>query len=223
MRFAYAPDAGVASLVIAGELYTHLYHSRRTKLEKKLFFRNLNDSYLYTYEQTNISRKHAELRLCTRVDMPVLPNREIHIIWAIIESKTIEKTLPYLNQIGVGKITFFYANRSQKNEKISIERLTKILIHSCEQCGRSALMDIEILPDSQSAHKQYPKACVFDFGGKDIYRYPPSLKDGIFIGPEGGFDLAEKTLFKDCSTYSIATDFTLKSECATLLLASLGR
>lgn len=219
MRFTYSPNAGEEFLKIEGSLYNHIYQSRRTKIEKKLFFRNLMDGNLYTYEQIKISRNHSELKLCESFFEPVIPKKEIHLIWAIIENKIIEKTLPYLNQMGVAKITFFYANRSQKNEKILLERLKKILICSCEQCGRSSLMCIEMIPNTQEALKCYPKSCVFDFGGKNIYQNFPSLKEGIFIGPEGGFDPQEKEMFKNSDIYSINENFTLKSECAALILA----
>ncbi|PAF47800.1 16S rRNA (uracil(1498)-N(3))-methyltransferase [Helicobacter sp. 12S02634-8] len=222
MHFAYCPEASKPTIKIEGNLYNHIYQSRRTKLQENLFFRNLTDGYLYTYTHTHITRNYAELDLQSKHYQPNLPKKEIHIIWAIIDNKSIEKILPYLNQIGVGKISFFYAHRSQKNEKIALERWEKILIHSCEQCGRGSLMTLEMIPDTPSALQRYPNACVFDFGGKDIYAYPPALQSGIFIGPEGGFTPEERELFKAQEHYSITQGFTLKSECAALLVSTLG-
>ncbi|PAF43061.1 16S rRNA (uracil(1498)-N(3))-methyltransferase [Helicobacter sp. 11S03491-1] len=222
MQFVYHADAGVKILKIQGDLYTHIYQSRRTKFEKNLYLRNLKDDKIYTYEHIFISRSKSELQLCQQSLNPVIPKRHIHLIWAIIDNKNIEKTLPYLNQIGVEKITFFYANRSQKNEKISPDRLNKILIHSCEQCGRSTLMELEILSNTKEALRLYPKSCIFDFEGKDIYASIPCFENGVFIGPEGGFDEVEKKLFKDHICYATQQVFTLKSECAALFLASIA-
>lgn len=223
MNFVYHPNAGQEILIIEGTLYTHIYQARRIRFEKNLFVRNLKNEKLYTYAHSQISRNKSELKLCKIEDKPILPQRNIHLIWAIIEIKTIEKILPYLNQIGVGKISFFYANRSQKNEKISIERLSKILIASCEQCGRSSLLEIEILSDMQQVIKAYPKACVFDFGGRDIYSCKLELTNGVIIGPEGGFDKIEKAMFEDLKIYSTSSNIILKSECSVLLLSSLAR
>lgn len=222
MNFVYHQNAGQEILTIEGQSYTHIYQARRAKFEKNLFVRNLRDEKLYIYVHSQISRNKSELRLYKVENKPVLPYRNIHLIWAIVDVKIIEKTLAYLNQIGVGKISFFYANRSQKNEKISMERLSKILIASCEQCGRSSLVEIEILSDMQEVLKSYPKACLFDFGGKSIYLHTPKLADGIIIGPEGGFDEREKMMFQERDIYSTPSNITLKSECAAILLASLA-
>lgn len=223
MRFIYHQDAGNESIKIEGELYTHLYQSRRTKAEKNLSLRNLKDDNLYTYEHIEISRKYALIRLIEKIHSPNISKKNIHLIWAIIEVKNIEKTLPYLNQLGVRKISFFYAHRSQKNEKLNLDRLRKILIHSCEQCGRSDVMALEVMANTAEALKLYPNAVVFDFGGKDIKETSIDLSQGIFIGTEGGFDDEERALLKNRSIYSTSQGFTLKSECASLFLSSIAQ
>lgn len=223
MRFIYHQDAGSENIKIEGELYKHLYQSRRTKTEKNLLLRNLKDDNIYTYEHIEISRKESLVRLVDKTYSPSFSKKKIHLIWAIIEVKNIEKTLPYLNQLGVAKISFFYAHRSQKNEKINLDRLHKILIHSCEQCGRTDLMDLEVISNTLEAIRLYPNAVVFDFGGRIIEETPMGLSEGIFIGPEGGFDDEEKELLKNQSIYSTNSDFVLKSECSALFLSSISQ
>ncbi len=69
----------------------------------------------------------------------------LNIGWCIIEPKVIEKTLPSINEMGVNSITFIYCKRSQKNFKLDLNRLKKILINSSQQCGRSSLMELNII------------------------------------------------------------------------------
>lgn len=223
VRFIYHQDAGSENIKIQGELYKHLYQSRRTKAEKNLLLRNLKDGNIYTYEHIEISRKESLARLIDKTYSPNLSKKKIHLIWAIIEVKNIEKTLPYLNQLGVAKISFFYAHRSQKNEKLNLDRLHKILIYSCEQCGRTDLMALELIPNTFDAIRLYPNAVVFNFGGKNIQEASVDLAEGVFIGPEGGFDDEEKELLKNQSIYSINSDFVLKSECSALFLSSISQ
>lgn len=223
VRFIYHQDAGNENIKIQGELYKHLYQSRRTKAEKNLLLRNLRDDNIYTYEHIEISRKESSVKLVDKAYSPNLSKKKIHLIWAVIEVKNIEKTLLYLNQLGVAKISFFYAHRSQKNEKINLDRLHKILIHSCEQCGRTDLMSLEIISNTLEAIRLYPNAAVFDFGGKNIQEASVDLSKGILIGPEGGFDDEEKELLKNQCVYSINSDFILKSECAALFLSSISQ
>lgn len=219
MKFFYHPNASEDFVTIQGDLYNHIYRSRRSDANQDLTLSNLKDDILYTYKHSSITRNKSELILFNQTFSPNRPIDSPHLIWAIIDNKNIEKSLPYLNQLGVSKISFFYANRSQKNEKISLERLQKILIHSCEQCGRSALMELEIFSTTREALKTYPNASVLDFGGQKLAK---NFREGIFIGPEGGFDDEEKKLFTNQKIYSIEQNFTLKSECATFLIASFS-
>ncbi|XPV54809.1 MAG: hypothetical protein ACNI3H_07545 [Halarcobacter ebronensis] len=53
--------------------------------------------------------------------------------WCIVDPKTIEKELPYLNELGVRKITFISCDYSQKNFKLNFEKLEKILVNSSSQ------------------------------------------------------------------------------------------
>ena len=222
MKFCYHPEAGKRNLTITDELYTHIYKARRTKLESTLSLRNLVDAQLYTYKHLSINKKSAALELLSSTSHPIISTKPLHLLWAITEVKNIEKTLPCLNQLGVKKLTLFYANRSQKNEKISPEKLHKILIASCEQCGRSELMHIELLSSTKDALLAYPNACVLDFGGADIYQAGVlDFSDGIFIGPEGGFDETEKRLFENQKCFGIPSEITLRSECATVLVSAL--
>ena len=222
MKFCYHPEAGKSPLIITDELYTHLYKARRTKLESTLSLRNLADAQLHTYKHLRIDKKSATLELLSSTPHPVVSTKPLHLLWAITEAKNIEKTLPSLNQLGVRKLTLFYANRSQKNEKISLEKLRKILIASCEQCGRSELMNLELLPSTKDALLAYPKASVLDFGGADIYQAGAlDFSGGIFIGPEGGFDEIERGLFRGQKHFGIPSEIILKSECAAVLVSAL--
>ncbi|WP_104697035.1 MULTISPECIES: 16S rRNA (uracil(1498)-N(3))-methyltransferase [unclassified Helicobacter] len=223
MKFCFHSDAGNNTIKITENLFNHLYKSRRTKFETLLDFRNLRDDNIYTYKHIQINKKDALLELVNQKSNPVVSTKKLHLIWAITESKTIEKTIPYLNQLGVKKITLFFANRSQKNEKISLEKLQKILISSCEQCNRTDLMAIEILKNTKEAIQLYPLSFVLDFDGNNIYTSEiKNFENGIFIGPEGGFDSQERKLFENQKKLCIPNEIILKSECAAMLVSSLA-
>ncbi|MUU59794.1 16S rRNA (uracil(1498)-N(3))-methyltransferase [Helicobacter pylori] len=223
MRFVYHPLAKEPTLKIEGESYTHLYRSRRIKSASRLDLRNLKDGFLYTYEHAEITKKHALLRLVGTQPLEIMANKKTHLILSVIEIKSIEKILPFLNQLGVSKLSLFYADFSQRNEKIDsakLERFQKILIHSCEQCGRSALMELEAFPSTKEVLNAYPKASVLDFNGEAL---PTStdFEKGVIIGPEGGFSEPEREYFKERKIYRIPLDMVLKSESACVFVASI--
>jgi len=140
--------------------------------------------------------------------------KPFHIGWCKIDAKNIEKVLPSLNEIGVTKITFIECDRSQRNFKIKVDRLYKILINSNQQSGRLSLMDIDFCDSLDNFLQNYPNAKICDFGGKIIDEY---FEVGV-VGCEGGFSTRERKLFKDIVSFD--TPLILRSESAVVSLAS---
>ena len=220
MKFCYHKDAGSETLCIQDQLFSHLYKVRRTNIKDQILFCNLQDEKLYAYKHEEITKKFALLKLVSSQSYESI-KKNTHLIWAIINTKNIYSTLPYLNQLGVSKISFFYAERSQKNEKINLEKCHQILIQSCEQSGRNHLMKLEIFSSLNDILNRYPKASMIHFDAEPLTRYHlPDFSNGVIIGPEGGFSINEVNLYKN-RIFSISSHI-LKSECAAIALASLS-
>ena len=111
-------------------------------------------------------------------------NRDnFEIAWACVESSVIEKTLPSLNEMGVDVLHLVYCDFSQKNVRYDMDRFERILIGSCEQCGRNSLMKIEIWQKFD------------DFIAK-CENLEKSEDEILFIGAEGGFSQHERAKIK---------------------------
>lgn len=223
MQFVFHAEAGAQSLVLEGESFTHIFSVRRSRATHNLALRNLRDDRLYTYKVESISKRYAGLRLESSQIAPNAPRKHTHIIWAITQSKTIEKSLPSLNELGLSKLSLFWADFSQRGQSIDEERVRRILISSCEQCGRGDLCEVEILADTQSALEKYPRALVLDFGGKIISSglgdgAGIKLDSGVLIGAEGGFSQRERELFAGREIVAFDTGLILRSQTAALTL-----
>ncbi len=216
MQFVYDKKASQESLSVKDENYRYLFRARRLKVGDVVAFRNLVDDTLYHYKIEEIGKKEAMLSLQERYHDSKTLDKKLHILWCIIDTKVIEKTLPMLNQIGVSKITFFYCDRSQKNFKPDVERMQKILINSCQQSGRSDLMELEIFASMEEVLGKYRDFSVLDFGGEG------SLEDveTIMIGCEGGFSENEREKLSFAQKIGLNTPLILKSETAALTFAS---
>ncbi len=216
MQFLYSPEAGEKNLLLTGEEHKYLFKVRRFEVGKVLAFRNLQDDTIYNYKIEHISKKEATLIMIDSYhDRKSLEN-PLHILWCIIDIKVIEKTLPMLNQVGVSKISFLYCDRSQKNFKPDLERMKKIVINSCQQCGRSDLMELEVLNSLEETIQRYPDFAVLDFGGESEI----SDIDTIMIGCEGGFSENEREKLSTMRKIGLNSPFILKSETAALTFAS---
>jgi len=219
LKYIYKDDAGEAYLRIEAELYKYLFKVRRQDRDEDIYFRNLKDDFIYLYKVKELSKKYAILRLVAKEKSIVASKKYLHIGWCVIDTKSIEKSLPTLNEIGVSKISFVYCKRSQKNFKIDLERFNRIVINSSQQCGRSRLMEFEVLDGIKEYFKKYPNSAVLDFGGEKLSCAKENLS--ILIGCEGGFDEEERNLFVDKRIYGFDTPMILKSESAVVAVGAI--
>ena len=218
MQFVYHPRAGEPLLKVDTREYEHLFKVRRISVGEKLFWRNLNDAFIYEYAITQIGKKEAELALVSQKELPLLPSNLLHVGWSIIDPKIIEKTLPMLNELGVSKISFVYAEFSQKGHKLDLERMKRILINSSQQCGRSLLMPIEVFASLQVYLEMYPKSYVLDFS--EVKLRGDEAVSSILIGPEGGFSQKERLLLQTQPIVGLTCNTILRSETAVVAAAS---
>ena len=210
MVFFYDKFAGNENLEISGENFSHL-KARRLSMGDRVDFRNFSDGYNYIYEIVEISRKNATANLVFKNSV-ISPKHEFCLAWAVVESSVIEKTLPSLNEMGVAKIIFVYSDFSQKNVRLALDRMKRILINSSCQCGRNSITKLEILQSSDELLQKYPNAVLIDFEGKSLEIFD---KNEIpFIGPEGGFSQNERKKFK--TSYELNLPYILRSNTAVL-------
>jgi len=218
--FSFDEESGAELLKIDGESFRHLFLSRRSAANEKFLFRNLKEPFLFEYEVVNIGKKDATLKLINSfADVPH-KSGQCDIAWCVVDPKTIEKTLPMLNELGVSNLYFIYSARSQKNFKIDIERINRILINSCCQCGRSDIMNVAVFKSLKEFCDEKKEFFAFNFGGEPA----SGVKDGLFlVGPEGGFSDDEQKLLTTNAQkiLSFNTKNILRSETAVVAAASL--
>ena len=218
MQFVYLENCGDANLTISDEVYRYLFKARREKIGAKVFFRNLKDTFLYEYEIISISKKEAMLNLLRKEEKVLESNKKLHIIWSVVDSKTIEKQLPYLNEIGVDKISFVYTDYSQKSFKLNLEKYEKILINSSQQCGRSSIIKLNIIDSFEDILSVYPDTYMFNFS--DNFINNNKNIEIVLVGCEGGFSQKEILKFDSEKIVGVDSSLILRSETAVTVVAS---
>lgn len=227
MQFLYQQNAGDSHIEIFNDDFTFIIKARRLQLDSVIKVRNLQDKKLYSYAIAEIKKKSALLIKIGEQDSPKSHSSPLHLLWAIIDPKIIEKTLPFLNELGISRISFFYAEFSQRQFSLNLQRMQKILISSCQQCGRIDLMELEVLKDFDCVCERYTPFYAFDFGGEDIRQHNP-FNEGeengsvrVMVGAEGGFSQRERQRFAKIITLN--DTLILRSESASVFLASLAK
>lgn len=218
MQFVYHEDAGEKTLNLTGNTFIHLFKARRKASYEALHVRNLQDNNLYKYNIAHISKKTALLDLQSFTSSPKISSVDFTLGWSIIEPKIIEKTLPMLNEIGVSTIAFVYTDFSQKNFTLDMNRLRKIAIHSCEQCGRSSLIEFKVFNSLKEYFQNYPQSFILDFSSS--YLQSDQKPKSVLVGCEGGFSQKEKETFKKDKIIGLNSPFILKSQSAASAISS---
>jgi 16S rRNA (uracil1498-N3)-methyltransferase len=219
MIFLYHSDASKEFIKLKGDDFKYIIKVRRHKEKDVISIRDIDDTKtLYNYKIDSISNKEVFLSLLSKEENEIKPTKYFHIGWCVIEPKSIEKTLPMLNELGVSKISFIYCDRSQKNFKIDLKRYKRILISSNQQCGRSNFIEFEIYKDLKQFLKDYPNTKVLDFSD-NILNDTTDFKT-VLVGCEGGFSKEEKELLSSLEVFRFNTPFVLKSQSAVVSIAS---
>ncbi len=204
---------------IKGEVFKYLVKVRRHNEGDEINFRSKDDlKTLYKYKISEIDNRSLKLVLVDSFINEVKAKKSLHIGWCVIDTKSIEKVLPSLSEIGVEKISFINCDRSQKNFKLDLKRFDRILEASMQQCGRSSYIEFDSFKIIKEFITQYPHAKVFDFTEKTLDDY--SEIDTILVGCEGGFSTSEKEFLKTQDVFRLDTPMVLRSESAVMAVAS---
>ena len=219
MVYLFNENAGKERFSIKGEDFKYLIKVRRHNVGDELGFRSKDDiKRLHIYRLSEIEPRSAAFELVSSEVFEVKAKQELHIGWCVIDSKSVEKVLASLNEIGVGKITFIYCERSQKNFKVDFKRYERIIEASNQQCGRTELMEFATCKNIEHFIKEYPDTKVFDFTEK-ILTCENDFHT-VLIGCEGGFSPKEKEFLKNQEVFRLDTPMILRSESAAFAVAS---
>jgi 16S rRNA (uracil1498-N3)-methyltransferase len=219
MQFTYDINCGASTLEISEDTYKYLIKARRHKIDDEIYFRNLNDNLIYLYKLISISRRTAIFSLVNSEEKILENNNDLHLGWCLVDPKTVEKYLASLNELGVKKITFILCEYSQKNFKLNIEKLEKILINSSSQCGRSSIIKLEICDSLEEFVKENNDTYFLDFSTTLLDDKKDDIKT-LVIGCEGGFSQDERFTFNKDNIVGFNSSLILRSETAIISASS---
>lgn len=147
-------------------------------------------------EVTEAARKR--IRLGVREHR--LPREQAPDLWlcaAPLKRQRFEWVIEKATELGVRRIVPVLTRRTVA-ERINADRLRAHMIEAAEQCARTALPELaEAVALPVLAGSWDPaRTLIFadEEGGVDMTRISASLPAAILIGPEGGFDPAEREI-----------------------------
>lgn len=219
MIYFFSEDAGVQNLNIKADMFKYLVKVRRHSLGDTLQVRSKEDvQTLHLYKVSAIEPRVMHLELLSSTLQEVKSSKELHIAWCIIDSKSVEKVLASLCEIGVSRISFIGCDRSQKNFKQDFKRYERIVEASMQQSGRTDFMSFDTYKSVANFIEEFPDTKVFDFTEKTLDAQCSFSR--VLIGCEGGFSPTEKELLKSQEVFRLNSPMVLRSESAVVAVAS---
>jgi len=219
MIYFFDAQAGNQTLHIKGEMHKYLVKVRRHGEGDTLYVRNRDKiQLLHRYKIDSLEPRALNLSLLDSKIKEVKSEKELHVAWCIIDSKSVEKVLASLCEIGVSRISFIGCDRSQKNFKQDFKRYERIVEASMQQSGRTSLMVFDSYKNIESFIAEYPDTKVFDFTEKVLDEKCEFQR--VLIGCEGGFSPVEKELLKGQEVFRLNSPMVLRSESAVMAVAS---
>lgn len=164
-----------------------------------------------------------QVRLLERQVLTNESSLSITLALAFSRSEKMEQVIRHATELGVQRIAFFRARRSQyglKGDKIDKkrERWEKIAREALCQCGRARLPEIVVFQETEDFLRDVSEGETFGPCGLKLVALEAAAEEGlvslkhavpfceqvlVVVGPEGGWTVEEVNLFKHYALRSV--------------------
>ena len=191
--FADAKNFDGRYIIIDGEEYTHLSKVLRHKVGYQIIV-NLDDGKDYYCTIREMSRDYAKVEVDKVVDNECKASVSVTLFQALPKGDKIDLITQKCVELGVEKIVPFLSKYTNES-KFNLQRLSRIALEACKQCGRARLAQVGELLDFDGLLSMleeydvvilpYEHAKVGKI--KDVQGLGNGKKIALIIGSEGGF------------------------------------
>lgn len=146
----------------------------------------------------DLSKKQGEAVLTEHLKKQPVQCVRSHLFFSPIKKQRMDMLIEKAIELGVTDLHPILMNRTE-NRKMNMERVHAQIIEAAEQCERLDIPVIHDLVKLSSALSVYKDLEIYvamerEVGSKPISEYSYAQDHGFVIGPEGGFDDAERAL-----------------------------
>lgn len=213
---------------IDGEQFVHMTKVLRHKVGYEIII-GCDDEFDYNCEIVEIKKDCCLAKVKSITQNKCINAYDITLFQAVPKGDKLDLITQKMVELGVNHIVPFFSQFTN-NQKCNIERLNKISLEACKQCGRSKKCIVEnavqfddILnrfADFNQIIMPYENA---EFGSIDCLKKCDQLdKIAIVIGSEGGFSSLEVQSAKDYGAKVVSLgNRILRCETAAIVTAAL--
>lgn len=225
MRF-YFPMINKSHPELIGDAHTHAAYSLRIRVGDNItVFDGCGTEYLCKVK--DIKKDKTSLEIQDTVQNVGEAKINVSLYLSVIKQDRFELAVQKITELGVNTVVPVYSAYSQRNIILNYDRLNKIAISACEQCGRSKVPVIEKCIDfedllSRAANTNMIVPWERENSGKLRDAIDKTTTDiAIFIGPEGGITANEIQRLTEVGAKSVTLGSRiLRAETAAIATAA---
>ncbi len=177
---------------------------------------------------TDLGKKSGEVELIEEIKAQPSLSKRVHLFFSPIKKQRMDFLIEKAVELGVTDLHPVLMNRTE-SRKVNVERIEAQLIEAAEQCERldvPILQDVVKLPLAVSAHEGLDlyAAMEREDGAQPISSYSYTSDHGFIMGPEGGFDDAERAFLLSSAIHPVSLGNTiLRAETAVISCLSYAK
>lgn len=226
MRF-YLPSIDEKKPELVGDAHTHAAYSMRIRVDDYIsVFDGRGNEYFC--KVIAVKKDKTELEIIEHKTGVGETKKNYTLYISVIKQDRFELAVQKITELGVKRIVPVYTKYTQRGGSLNIERLNKIAISACEQCGRSTIPVIEqCIEFDELVERVKDTYMIFPWEREKVGKLNDAIdkkqKDiSIFIGPEGGITEEEMTRLTQAGAKSVTLGSRiLRAETAAIAALSV--
>ena len=202
-----------ARISLEGDEFHHLKNVMRARVGDSVVL--FNGEKINAYGKIeSLGKQEAVIFIDSIEENNSEPTIDVTLYQAVCKGEKLSLITQKITELGASEICVFYSDYTDIKDKTSkIDKLKKVTISACKQCGRSSLLKIDgVISFSDMVEKAKNNDMVFVAyeNSNDETLYANLLKNancdkiGLIIGAEGGFSEKEIEKLKE-NNFKIVT------------------
>lgn len=212
IRRFYVDKGDIADgfVTVKGDEYIHMTKILRHKVGYKIIVNNNLDGFDYYAVITDIGKESARAEIVDTVINDTVSNVDVTLLQALPKGDKSDFIAQKATELGVKKIVFFLSEFTAE-KKINIDRIKRITLESCKQCGRAFVPEVEFVNTiAELLLERYDKVIFMNEHERKMsfsdlsFSNDKEKKVALIVGSEGGFSNREVNEICDKGAISVS-------------------
>ncbi len=207
MRFYY-PNIDKDYPELTDETHTHAAYALRIRTGDRItvFDGTGND---YVCKVTDIKKDKTLLEILETAKNTGESKITVSLFLSVIKQDKFEMAVQKATELGINRIVPVFTTFTQRSFSLNYERLNKIAVAACEQCGRSVIPIIEQAINFDTLLERARNTSMIFLWERELHGTMNCAIDktktdiSVFVGPEGGITEPEKTALTNAGAKAV--------------------